>query len=118
MDLLEIRKEIDDIDEKLIPLLLDRMECSKKVAEYKVARGIPVLNEEREQQILNDVGAKCGDKGETIKTVFSAIMDASRALQHKNLRMFLKLLIKTRQNSALFPLKIQRQARCTNHMTL
>ncbi len=83
MDLLEIRKEIDDIDEKLIPLLLDRMECSKKVAEYKVARGIPVLNEEREQQILNDVGAKCGDKGETIKTVFSAIMDASRALQHK-----------------------------------
>ena len=67
MDLLEIRKEIDDIDEKLIPLLLDRMECSKKVAEYKVARGIPVLNEEREQQILNDVGAKCGDKGESTR---------------------------------------------------
>lgn len=83
MDLLGLRKEIDEIDEQLIPLLLKRMGISQKVAEYKVARGIPVLNEEREQQILDNVAKKCGEQGETIKTVFSATMDASRALQHK-----------------------------------
>ena len=53
------------------------------MAKYKVERGMPVLNSEREQQILDDVAKKCGKQGETIKTVFAATMDASRALQHK-----------------------------------
>lgn len=83
MDLLELRKKIDDIDNRLIPLLMQRMDISAQVADYKVKRGIPVLNEEREQQILDHVAEQCGDKGETIKTVFSAMMDASRAIQHK-----------------------------------
>lgn len=83
MDLLDLRKEIDKIDEQIIPLLLKRMEIAQQVAKYKVERGIPVLNAEREQQILDNVAAKCGEQGETIKTVFSATMDASRALQHK-----------------------------------
>lgn len=83
MDLLGLRKEIDNIDEQLIPLLLKRMSISEQVARYKVERGIPVLNAEREQQILDNVAEKCGAQGDTIKTVFSATMDASRALQHK-----------------------------------
>ncbi|MDE6767503.1 MAG: chorismate mutase, partial [Eubacterium sp.] len=83
MDLLDLRKEIDSIDEQLIPLLLKRMSISEQVAKYKVERGIPVLNAEREQQILDNVAEKCGAQGDTIKTVFSATMDASRALQHK-----------------------------------
>ncbi len=83
MDLLDLRKEIDEIDEQLIPLLLKRMSISEEVAKYKVERGIPVLNSEREQQILDNVAQKCGELGNTIKTVFSATMDASRALQHK-----------------------------------
>lgn len=83
MDLLDLRKEIDNIDEQLIPLLLKRMSISEQVARYKVERGIPVLNAEREQQILDNVAEKCGAQGDTIKTVFSATMDASRALQHK-----------------------------------
>lgn len=83
MDLSQLRKEIDDIDGQLIPLLLKRMSISQQVAEYKVKNKIPVLNEQREQEILNNVALKCGDMGEMIKTVFSATMDASRALQHK-----------------------------------
>ncbi len=83
MDLLDLRKEIDNIDEQLIPLLLKRMSIAEEVAKYKVKRGLPVLNEQREQEILQNVAQKCGEHGETIKTVFSATMDASRALQHK-----------------------------------
>ncbi|MCC8074295.1 MAG: prephenate dehydratase [Clostridiales bacterium] len=83
MDLLGLRKEIDAIDEQIIPLLLKRMSIAKDVAEYKVERGIPVLNSQREQEILDNVADKCGEQGDTIKTVFSAMMDASRALQHK-----------------------------------
>lgn len=83
MDLVELRKQIDKIDSQLIPLLLDRMEVARGVAEYKVKNGIPVLNEKREQEILDNVAEKCGEQGDAIKTVFSSIMDASRALQHK-----------------------------------
>ncbi len=82
-ELLELRNQIDEIDEQLIPLLLKRMEISKEVADYKVRKRLPVLNEKREQEILEDVGKKCGDMGNTIKTIFSATMDASRAVQHK-----------------------------------
>ena len=45
MDLLELRKEIDRIDDQLIPLLMARMDVSEQVAKYKVERGIPVLND-------------------------------------------------------------------------
>ena len=71
MDLLELRKEIDEIDDELIPLLLKRMSVSEKVAKYKVERGMPVLNSEREQQILDDVAKKCGKQG-GVKTALHA----------------------------------------------
>lgn len=68
MDLLGLRKQIDEIDNELIPLLLKRMSVSEQVAQYKAERGMPVLNSEREQQILDDVASKCGKHGDTIKT--------------------------------------------------
>ena len=83
MDLLSLRKQIDEIDDQLIPLLMKRMDIAKEVAAYKVEHSIPVLNAEREQEILDSVAAKCGEQGEAIKTIFSATMDVSRALQHK-----------------------------------
>ena len=83
MDLLSLRKQIDEIDSQLIPLLMKRMDIAKEVAQYKIEYQIPVLNEEREKQILDGVAEKCGEQGEAIKTIFSATMDASRAIQHK-----------------------------------
>lgn len=83
MDLSQLRNEIDEIDDELVPLLLKRMDVSRRVAEYKVANNIPVLNEKREQEVLDLVAEQCGEQGEMMKTVFSSVMDASRALQHK-----------------------------------
>lgn len=82
MDLLDLRKEIDEIDEQLIPLLRHRMDISRQVAAYKAQRGMPVFNAERESQIIQSVKEKCGEDGDAIATVFSATMDASRAIQH------------------------------------
>lgn len=83
MDLIDLRKRIDEIDGKIIPLLLERMGISKEVAEYKVKNGMPVLNEKREKEILKNVREKCGEQGDAIATVFAATMDASRELQHR-----------------------------------
>ena len=82
MDLTDLRKEIDEIDDELIPLLLKRMDVSKRVAQYKIQHGLEVLNAEREQQILDGVRKKCGSEGDAVATVFAATMDASRAIQH------------------------------------
>lgn len=83
MDLIEIRNEIDKIDKQLIPLLTQRMELSKQVADYKIKKGMPVLNVERENQILDKVEQDGGEQGVALKSVFATIMEASRALQHK-----------------------------------
>ncbi|MBQ8077175.1 MAG: prephenate dehydratase [Eubacterium sp.] len=83
MDLLELRNQIDEIDSQLIPLLMKRMDIAKDVAAYKIEHGIPVLNAQREQEILDNVAKECGEQGDAIKTIFSATMDASRAIQHK-----------------------------------
>ncbi len=82
-ELQRLRNEIDEIDEQLVPLLLRRMDAAKGVAQYKIEHKMPVLNQKREQEILDRVGEECGEQGDAIKTVFSAAMDASRALQHK-----------------------------------
>lgn len=85
MNLDEIREKIDDIDSQLLPLLMQRMECSKQVAEYKHSMGIPVLNAARENEILDRVGENAGEFGGAARVVFSTIMNASRALQHEML---------------------------------
>lgn len=41
MDLLGLRKQIGEIDNELIPLLLKRMSVSEQVAQYKAERGMP-----------------------------------------------------------------------------
>lgn len=79
----EIRGEIDEIDGQLLPLFIRRMECAKKVAAAKQKSGTPVLNENREQKILDGVSLKAGEYGGEARILFSGIMSMSRALQHK-----------------------------------
>lgn len=68
------------------------MDCSLRVADYKAAHKLPVLNEERERQVLDEVrrdAAALDDQGAgyagAAAVVFSTMMDVSRALQHRRL---------------------------------
>ena len=59
MDLLDLRNEIDKIDEQLIPLLQHRMNLSKAVAEYKVTkRDFPYLTRKGNSRYWMDVKEK------------------------------------------------------------
>ena len=60
-DLKEIRKDIDKIDNQLIELFKQRMDCARDVGIYKQANNIPVLNEGRENEILDAVEESLGD---------------------------------------------------------
>lgn len=92
MDLSQIRKDIDRIDKELVRLLCERLDCSVRVAEYKHANGIPVLNEAREQAVLDGVEQASAEYdplgrgyGRANSLVYSTVMEVSRALQHRML---------------------------------
>lgn len=53
--LASFRKEIDNIDSKLLHLFKKRMDLSLKIARYKKESQIPILNSSREEEILSRV---------------------------------------------------------------
>lgn len=77
----DIRKEIDSIDSQLLPLFLRRMDCSEAVAKIKIRDGLPVLNTQREEEIIRTVGEKAGDMAWAAQAMYSAIMALSRQRQ-------------------------------------
>lgn len=81
-DLGQIRNEIDSIDKQLIDLFKRRMDCAKAVGEYKKENNIPVLNQARENEILDKVQEMGGEYGTFARLLYSNIMELSRALQH------------------------------------
>ena len=51
-DLLELRKNIDIIDNEIVELYERRMKISEQVAEYKIATGKKVFDKSREDSKL------------------------------------------------------------------
>ena len=82
-DLSEIRAEINRVDRELVALFCRRMDCAKAVGEYKKENGVPVLNLDREKEILDRVEEEGGEYGIYTRLMYQNIMELSRALQHK-----------------------------------
>ncbi|MGP1569753.1 MAG: chorismate mutase [Eubacteriales bacterium] len=84
MSLENLRKQIDDIDEKFVSLFIERMKLSGKVAEEKKIYNIPVLNEKREKEILSIISEKAGEEfKDYILELYEVIFDMSRSYQKK-----------------------------------
>lgn len=82
MDLSDIRKKIDEIDKDLLTKFIERMDCTRQVAEYKTEHNIPVLNSAREQEILDSVAEKSGTLSNATVMLFRTIMNISRGAQY------------------------------------
>lgn len=81
----EVRTEIDEIDNSLLPLIIKRMQISEKVAEIKKAAKKPIFDENREKAILETIRDKSGVYADETELVYRSIMDASKELQKKNM---------------------------------
>lgn len=81
MELKEIRERIDTIDEKLLALFLERMECSDAVAAYKQENGLPILNREREREILHNVMQCSGEWDVYAYRLFDMLLSLSKTRQ-------------------------------------
>lgn len=52
-DLVNWRKKVDDLDEKILKLLATRISLVKKIGRFKKDRNLPALDEKRWGQMLN-----------------------------------------------------------------
>ncbi len=83
MDLKEIRNRIDGIDDELVKLFKERMAVVSDVAEYKRANNLPVLNSQRERDIICRVTEGLDDEMATyMKAWFSTMFEVSRSYQN------------------------------------
>ena len=85
-DINETRAEIDSIDDQIIELFKRRMDCAKDVAEYKYENNIPILNVQREEEILSSVQKRGGNYYLYSRMLFEEILSLSRALQEEYIR--------------------------------
>ena len=53
-DLKDIRTKINDIDKEMLDLFIKRMNLSKEVIEYKIKYNLPILDEEREKEVIKN----------------------------------------------------------------
>ena len=86
MDLEDWRKEIDELDRKLLELLNRRAECAIEIGRIKQAIEQPIFVPEREMSILNrmlEVNKGPMD-AEAVRRIFQQIMDESRRLAQEN----------------------------------
>ena len=82
MDLNTIRQSIDRIDDRLVELFVQRMDCSRRVAEAKQQSGRPIRDRAREREIVNRLTAAAGEGyAPYVGALYAHIFDLSRSLQ-------------------------------------
>lgn len=83
-DLVQCRKEIDEIDRKITALFEERMEVAAEVAEYKRTIGKKVFDKEREEQKLAAIEGMASNVyfARGLRELFTQIMSLSRKYQY------------------------------------
>ena len=81
MELSEIRTKIDAVDDELLRLFLERMDLAEEVAAYKNEHHLPILNKQREREILAKVTEKSGEKEQYAYHLFSTLFELARSRQ-------------------------------------
>lgn len=92
MELSELRRKIDRIDDELVRLFAQRMEISSQVADYKKEHNLPIYVPAREREILQDVARKSGSElSNYTRVLYSMIFELSRSYQRKRNTVTTKL---------------------------
>lgn len=83
--LAEARHRIDAVDKQLLELIRERMDIAEDVAVYKSEHGLPVLDERREQQVVDDRVGRAAGLGlpEGAGDVFRTLIRMSRERQEE-----------------------------------
>jgi len=92
-ELKEFRKKIDEIDNKILELLSERIEVVKRVKKYKQKKNLPITDRNREKIIFEKLGEKAQEfdlDTNSFKEIFEAIISHSKKIQKRdsNLKLY------------------------------
>lgn len=83
MDITQLRREIDSVDQQLIPLFTRRMEISEQIADYKKEHGLSIFDPIREREKLKDVANQVHPAlVSSTKVLYSLLFELSRSYQN------------------------------------
>ncbi|HEY8536693.1 MAG TPA: chorismate mutase [Vicinamibacterales bacterium] len=85
----ELRRRIDELDERLVELLNERARCALRIGEIKQELGLEIYQPERESQVLAHVRAHGAAIGgplgpEALTRLFERIIDEARRLERES----------------------------------
>jgi len=83
-DLEKLRKEIDELDQRLLEILGKRMATVKKIGVLKKVENLPLVDEKRREELLELItrrAEKLGLSEEFIKKLYTAIHDHAVKIQ-------------------------------------
>lgn len=78
--LYEAREIINEVDREMALLFRRRMEAVKMVAEYKIARGLPVLDAAREEQVISRNSEYLADADEDLRAAYVKLLRETMAV--------------------------------------
>lgn len=83
MDIKEIRKKIDELDQQILKLLNERASCAMEIGKMKASTAAPTYAPERELQVMEQVRRENHGPldDQAVQAVFREIISASRALE-------------------------------------
>ena len=85
-DIAVLRQAIDEIDEKILDLINQRLSVAKQIGEFKKQTSVQITDSGREEEILNRLLAKNnGPVGaDGLRNIFEAIIAEGRNVQHRD----------------------------------
>ena len=86
-NIIRIRKSIDDVDDQVIKLLLERFQLVEEIAYLKRSMSIPISDDEREKVIHNKITESVGTTKylSYIIKIFRTILSNSKDFQRENI---------------------------------
>lgn len=84
--IVELRREIDQINQQLLLLLADRQDVSVAIGALKVARGLPLYSEDREAELLETFrrdATRLDLDPDYVEEFMRVILEHSRAAQRR-----------------------------------
>ena len=84
MEIQELRREIDTIDDQLVKLFCQRMDVAAQIGDYKKTNNLSIFVPGREREKLSDVAKKAGeDMASYTRVLYSMLFELSRSYQSK-----------------------------------
>ncbi|HEX7668443.1 MAG TPA: chorismate mutase [Polyangiaceae bacterium] len=86
-ELEELRCAIDEVDQKILDLLAERVRLVLAVGDVKRERQMPVYDPDRERRILDRLAALAPPPldGMTVRRVFERLIDEARRLEQHHI---------------------------------